>query len=61
MAVKRHFAGARSFGDRFDAYASDALAVKEVLRAVEDAVAGLPGPGDLYLRIRIRFFFVHGA
>src|ERR1700679_1437842 len=60
VAVKRHLAGARGLGDRFDADASDALAVKKVLRAVEDSVAGLPGPGDLYLRIRIRFFFVHG-
>ena len=61
VAVKRHLAGARGLGDRFDAHASDALAVEEVLRAVEDAVARLPGPGNLDLRIRTRFFFVHGA
>ena len=61
VAVKRHLAGARSLSDRFDADSSDAPAVEEVLRAVKDSVAGLPGPRNLYIRIRIRFFFVHGA
>src|ERR1700761_2887031 len=41
MAIKRHLAGARSFSDRFDPHASDALSMKKVLRAVENAVAGL--------------------
>src|ERR1700677_1228690 len=61
VAVKRHLAGARGLGDRFDAHAPDALSVEEILRTVEDAVAGLSDPGNLYLRIRTRFFFVHGA
>src|SRR3984957_15529490 len=54
VAVERHLAGARGLGDRFHAYPSDALAVEEVLRAVEDAVARLPGPGNMDLRIRTR-------
>ena len=61
VAVKRHLAGARSLSDCFDADPSDTPTVEEVLRAVKDSVAGLPGPGNLYLRIRTRFFFVHGA
>src|SRR3984957_6741956 len=52
VAVKRHLAGARGLSDRFDAHASNAPAVEEVLRAIEDSVARLPGPGNLYLRIR---------
>src|ERR1700679_668087 len=50
----------RGLGDGFDSPPSNALAVEKVLRAVEDAVAGLPDPGNLYVRVRIRFFFVHG-
>src|ERR1700722_1147951 len=61
MAVKRHLASARGLGDGFDSHPSNALAVEKVLCAVEDAVAGLPDPGNLYVRVRIRFFFVHGA
>jgi hypothetical protein len=61
VAIKRHFAGARGLGNRFDADPANAASMEEVLSAVEDAVAGLSGPGDMRLRIRTRFFFIHGA
>ena len=44
MAIERHFARARGFGDCFDPHPADAAAVEEILGAVEDPVAGLPGP-----------------
>ena len=62
VAIERHLARARGFGDCFDADPADAAAVEEILGAVEDPVAGPPGPWKTRdLGTRTRFFFVHGA
>ena len=50
VAVKRHFAGARGLSDCFDAHPSNAPSMEQILRAIEDAVAGLPGPGNCVLQ-----------
>ena len=39
MAIERHLVGVRRLDDRFDADAADAVAMKEIERASDDALA----------------------
>ena len=62
VTIKRHLAGARRLGDRFDADPADAVAMEEILRAGDDALArplhaSLRDEG-LQLRIRIFLSFM---